>query len=196
MPPSKSLVKNLGSKPVPLTKTELRRHMLTKREQLTATQIRKASEGIADQLKSLIQKTDSIAGYVPIRGEVDALHILTKLSSATMVLPCVVHDSKILSFRCWEKGDVLITGAHNIPCPSEKSLEITPDVVLVPLVAFDKNGFRLGYGGGYYDATLAALRLKNPAIQTIGLAYDFQQVDVLPSELHDVRLDMVIMSKV
>lgn len=175
-----------------LKKADIRRDMLAKRAALNENEIIDAALKIAKRLKSLNLNIENIGAYVPICGEVDALRIMEALHCTQISLPCVENQQKILIFRQWAEGDTLVTGAHNILCPDVGAAKTIPDCILVPLVAFDTQGFRLGYGGGYYDTTLTALKQNNPNILAIGLAHDFQQVDTLPIEPHDVGLDIVI----
>ena len=100
------------------------------------------------------------------------------------------HD-KVLSFHAWKPGDRLVSGFKGIQEPEAKAKERRPDFIIVPLLAFDKNGYRLGYGGGYYDRYLAAHRAKR-TFRAVGIAYAGQQVDELPHEDFDERLDAVV----
>ena len=109
----------------------------------------------------------------------------------TCALPCVEEGSRILQFARWTDQSEMTSGKFDILEPAEKGY-ITPDIVLVPLLAFDRKGHRLGYGGGYYDATLAALRAEHTII-AVGLAYAQQAcLFNLPTEPHDQKLDWVI----
>ena len=106
-------------------------------------------------------------------------------------LPVVVEGTAILTFRAWRPGDAARLGAFGIHEPLPEAEELTPDVVLTPLLAFDRRGGRLGFGAGYYDATLEALRSRGPVL-AIGLAFETQEVDQVPTEPHDQRLDAVV----
>lgn len=173
-------------------KAEIRRFMLSKRKVLGQAKIVELSNSITEILWPQIQGISNVAGYVPVHGEADAIQILARIKPPLVALPCVTKNSKILTFRQWKTGDALEPGMYEIHAPSENSPEMIPDIVLVPLLAFDKNCYRLGYGGAYYDMTIAKLKKNNPNMRAIGLAYDFQQVGSLPAETHDVQLDCVI----
>jgi len=110
---------------------------------------------------------------------------------ARLALPCVTAPDAPLEFRAWAPGDALETGAYSIACPQPRAPVLTPDLVLVPLLAFDHMGRRLGYGGGYYDRTIAALRAAGD-VQVVGLAYSAQRLTRVPSAAHDMRLDWIV----
>jgi 5-formyltetrahydrofolate cyclo-ligase len=96
-----------------------------------------------------------------------------------------------LKFRLWTPGEPTIAGVWNIPMPPEAAAEIFPDVVLVPMLAFDKQGYRLGYGGGFYDRTLRQLRARK-SIEAIGIAYAAQEIPKVPHGEHDEPLDWIL----
>jgi 5-formyltetrahydrofolate cyclo-ligase len=135
----------------------------------------------------------TIAGYNPINEEADCYPLLTALAARghPLCLPAVAMKDAPLCFRAWAPGDVLVKGYQDIREPAPTAAECIPDVVLVPLLAFDGVGHRLGYGGGFYDRTLAVLRAGG-AVQAIGIAYAAQAVDGLPGADHDQRLDAVL----
>lgn len=139
-----------------------------------------------------------VSGYWPVRNEMDVRPILRQLSAAgyVTVLPCVedeTADGKPLVFHPWVEGKTpLAIGAMSIPepLPSENG-GILPDVLLVPLLAFDRRGHRLGYGKGMYDGTLHALRAVRPVI-AVGVAFAVQECDDLPDRPGDERLDWIL----
>lgn len=134
-----------------------------------------------------------VAGYWPIKGEADPGSIMTALDAAgqRVALPVVLSLDVPLVFRQWTPDMVLETGRLNILVPPEAAPQLEPDIVLVPLVAFDPRGYRLGMGGGFYDRTIAALKASK-SIVTIGLAYTAQAVDELPVDQFDQCLDWII----
>ncbi len=106
-------------------------------------------------------------------------------------LPCIIEESNQMIFREWKNGDELIKGKYGILEPSEKNKVIIPSVLFVPLLAFDDNGNRLGYGGGYYDDFL----VNHPLAKKIGIFYPFQEVEHVPLEPHDLKLDEILVNK-
>lgn len=138
-----------------------------------------------------------VAGYWPMRDEMDVRPLMTDLSRRGFVtaLPVVADRDAPLRFRRWAPGMELDAGPHRTVHPPVSAGEVAPDVVLVPLLAFDGHGGRLGYGGGYYDRTLQALRRRERKIIAVGVAFAAQRRDDLPLEPHDQRLDWVITEK-
>lgn len=132
-----------------------------------------------------------IAGYWPIRSEIDPRPLMYALQKKgyRLALP-VIEKSEIL-FRAWSFNDSLNEGAYSTSEPASNAPEVKPDVMLAPLVAFDAAKNRLGYGRGYYDKALSRLRQSNK-VTVIGLAYEGQRLDAVLTEPHDEPLDMVI----
>ena len=137
--------------------------------------------------------TSIIAGYWPIRDEIDCRPALERLNERgyQIALPAVESESQILAFRAWKPGDTLEGGPFGTFQPNRKALVLTPDMLLLPLVAFDQLGHRLGYGSGYYDRTIEALRFGGSVI-AIGVGYDDQEVENIPWEGHDQVMDAVV----
>jgi 5-formyltetrahydrofolate cyclo-ligase len=115
-------------------------------------------------------------------------------AGAKLALPAVLARGKSLVFRAWSPDDRLMLGPLGIPEPSPAAAELVPDIMLVPLAAFDAAGHRIGYGAGHYDYTLAHLR-KTKAITAIGVAFAVQQIKAVPAQPHDVALDYVLTEK-
>jgi len=134
-----------------------------------------------------------VSFYWPMGDEADPRMFANALGARghTLTLPVVVAKKSPLHFREWRAGDALVVHSFGMHEPSEHARTVTPDVLLVPLLAFDARGTRLGYGGGFYDRTLHALAKK----RAIGVAFAGQQVDVLPSHAHDHPLEAVITEK-
>lgn len=134
---------------------------------------------------------DVIAGYWRIRDELDCQPILIRLmdSGQKVVLPVVEGEDKPLDLRVWEADQPLYEAGFGTLAPSDLAPRAEPDLVLMPLLGFDAAGTRLGYGGGYYDRTLAAIG-KKPLL--VGLAFACQELPHIPREPHDVPLDVVI----
>lgn len=139
------------------------------------------------------QKGQIVAGYWPKGREFDTHPILDEVMKigCTVALPVIQKDSRVLKFVKWEEGDELTEGPFGVLQPTAIDF-IDPDIVLVPLLAFDRHGYRLGYGGGYYDATIADLRSRKEIIAA-GVAYGQQAVLFnLAIEAHDQQMDWII----
>jgi 5-formyltetrahydrofolate cyclo-ligase len=182
-----------GSPPAAPSKTQLRRASLERRKACAALAPESAGALAARLTELLGHHQGAIAGYVPIGSEIDPRPALSALAAAgaRLVLPVAAARGDRLLFRNWSPGDPLVPGPFGTLNPVPGAPMTDPDVLLIPLLAFDATGHRLGYGAGYYDRTLAVLRSAG-TILAIGLAYDAQEVPPLPSESHDQRLDMVV----
>ena len=131
-----------------------------------------------------------IAFCWPYKNEYDARHLLADLRrhGATTALPAIVAPRTPLVFREWHPGVTLCEGPLGIPFPPD-SREVQPDSVLLPVVAFDAGGYRLGYGGGYFDRTLASIA-RRPRVIAVG--YEMQFIDTIHAQPHDIPLDYVV----
>lgn len=134
---------------------------------------------------------DAIAGYWRIRDEIDCRPILVRLmdSGQTVILPVVHGPDQPLDFRIWMDDAPLYEAGFGTLAPSDLAPRRIPDIVIVPLLGFDGEGTRLGYGGGYYDRTLAALPRK-PML--VGLAFAAQELRHIPRDAHDMPLDAIV----
>src|SRR5258705_8260182 len=134
-----------------------------------------------------------LAGYSPIRSEIDPVPLMRKLAvpGVQLALPAIVAGDQPLKFRAWSPNDRLQRGRLGILEPSADAKEVIPDILLVPLAAFDRAGHRIGYGAGHYDRTLEQLR-KIKAIMAVGIAVAVQEVEAVPALLHDAALDYVL----
>ncbi|MCO5132287.1 MAG: 5-formyltetrahydrofolate cyclo-ligase [Xanthobacteraceae bacterium] len=134
-----------------------------------------------------------VAGYMPMRGEADPLPLMRRLASrgARLALPVVVARETALRFRAWREGEALVAGPHGTRHPEGAAPDIVPHIVLAPLAAFDRRGHRIGYGGGYYDRTLAGLRARGQ-VTAAGVAFATQEVETVPASPHDALLDLVL----
>ena len=147
------------------------------------------------QLFSYLKTFDSnliIASYMPIRTEISPLLAMEKMSKRgyKICVPVVVKEGKPLNFYQWTPNTKMILGAFGAMIP-EKSDLLVPDIIITPLVAFDMNGYRLGYGGGFYDRSFAEIT-KVKKITAIGFAYSAQEVMLVPREATDYKLDQII----
>lgn len=170
-------------------KSALRAQFLALREGFDDGYKTVAGKAICQRLAAMIGEGKTVAAYRAIRGEVD-ISSITNTYNNNFCLPVVV--GKGLIFRRYRAGMALEKGAYNVEVPPESEPVMLPDIVLVPLVAFDAAGHRLGYGAGYYDRTIHQLRESKKSVQIIGVAYGRQQVGRIPSEPHDAKLDQVV----
>ncbi len=162
------------------------------RDAIPEAERRSAAERVAAAgLDFLEARPGAAAAYFPVRGEFDSVPLIGRLAAEgwTTALP-VTGECGPLSFHAWAPGGALREGRFRIPEP-DGGLPVAPAVLLVPLLAFDAHGRRLGYGRGHYDRTLAALR-RNGGVIAIGLAFDTQEVAEVPAEQHDERLDWML----
>jgi 5-formyltetrahydrofolate cyclo-ligase len=136
-----------------------------------------------------IPKNAIVAGYWPLKDEADPRLLMQAVAERghKLALPLIVANDRALSFREWTEGDPISLNKYGIVEPLGVGEPVEPAVILVPLLAFDPSGHRLGYGGGYYDRTLERVRAR-----AIGIAYAGQEVKELPNGPHDRLLDMVL----
>jgi len=133
-----------------------------------------------------------VASYQAFGNEIDTVPLVEALRSRghRIALPVVVGKGQALLFRCYEAGDQLAVGSFGMEEPLSSAPTIQPDVLLVPMLAFDRRLYRLGYGGGFYDRTLQQLR-RQKRILALGVAFSCQEVLDVPHGTHDVRLDKI-----
>jgi 5-formyltetrahydrofolate cyclo-ligase len=176
------------------SKSDLRAAALAARDALTIEQRGAAAQAIAARgLPFEIDRGAVVSGYSPIRSEIDPAPLLRALAAqgAQLALPAIMARGQSLAFRAWSPNDKLLLGPLGILEPSPAATEAVPDIMLVPLAAFDRAGHRIGYGAGHYDYTLAHLR-KLKHIIAIGLAFAAQEIVAVPTLPHDVALDYVL----
>lgn len=139
------------------------------------------------------KSTGGVAGYWPFRDEADPRPLMAALAKQghLLALPVILGKNQPLRFHRWQDGDVMATHRFGVSEPLPTAPILIPDILLVPLLAFDAQGYRLGYGGGFYDRTLALLRAQKP-VTAIGIAYAGQAVEAVPHEAHDQKLDGVL----
>ncbi len=152
-----------------------------------------ARDGLAAALRLAPRPAPLVSAFLPIRDEPDTRPLLAALARAGIAtaLPATPPRGQPLRFRGWRDGDALVPGRFGTAEPLAQAPDAAPDLLFVPLAAFDRRGFRLGYGAGYYDGALLRLRQKQPVV-AIGLAYAVQEVACVPTEPHDQRLDAVL----
>ena len=175
------------------TKDGLRRALRARRRDL-AVLVPDAAERAAAHLPLEALPTFAVAaGYHPQGVELSPWPVLRRLkgAGARIVLPVAPQPHAPLLFRAFEPDQPLEPDAARIPSPTDAAEALTPDLVIAPLIAFDRQGYRLGQGGGYYDRTLAALRAAG-RLFVIGLAYAGQEVDEITRDAHDQPLDAIL----
>lgn len=132
-----------------------------------------------------------VAAYMPIRTEIDVMPVMEEMSKHGVVgVPVILGNGQPLEFHRWQQGAEMQDGPFGARIPKNSEL-VTPQVVILPLVAFDRAGYRLGYGGGYYDRTLEILRKNRPVI-AVGFAYAAQETGSLPIEPTDQFMDAIV----
>jgi 5-formyltetrahydrofolate cyclo-ligase len=178
----------------PASKADLRTAALASRDALSGEQRTVAAEAVAARgLPFELMPGTVVSGYSPIRSEIDPSPLMRTLAAkgARLALPAVMARGKSLAFRAWSPNDRLMLGPLGILEPSPAATEVIPDIMLVPLAAFDRLGHRIGYGAGHYDYTLAHLRKVKP-VTAIGLAFAAQEIKAVPALQHDEALDYVL----
>lgn len=168
-------------------KAEARKAAFAARKEAFARGQGQAAEILADFLAGQAGKV--LAGYMPMRTEIDPLPAMAAHQGPVGV-PVILGPGQALKFREWTPGCAMQEGAFKAYIPIEGAW-VEPEVVIVPLVAFDARGFRLGYGGGFYDRTLEGLRACHQVI-AVGLAFDAQEMPEVPIEDTDQKLDFII----
>ena len=180
--------------PIALAKSNLRKAALTRRDAMPAAERTAAADAIAGRAFPVAVAPGAIvSGYMPMKSELDPRPLMRKLADAgaRLALPVVIGRGVPLVLRAYAFSDALVRGVWGIRVPPPEAGEVAPDIVLAPLLAFDRGGNRLGYGAGYYDMTITALRAKKPVV-AVGVAFAAQEVDAVPTTPRDVRLDLVL----
>ena len=177
-----------------MKKSEIRNKIIKLRKKNYSKDLRIDFRSIIKILKKRKQKNKIIGGYYPYNHEVNVVPLLEKFEKSNYIisLPKISKNSR-MNFFVWSSNDPLNVNEYGIPEPITNRM-IFPDVLLVPLVAYDKNCNRVGYGGGFYDRYIKRTKkIKN--ILTIGLAFSYQKVKKIPIEKNDVKLDFIITEK-
>ena len=181
----------------PDEKSTLRAATLAKRDAMPAAERQAAAEALAARgLPIAVTPGAIVSGFMPMKTEINPLPLLRKLAGegAKLALPCIDGRGKPLIMRTYQFGDAFKSGQWGIREPMPDAPEVKPDILLVSLVCFDRSGQRIGYGAGYYDRTIAALRALKP-VTAIGIAFAMQEIAQVPATEHDQRLDFVLTEK-
>src|ERR1700739_2826260 len=175
-------------------KAELRRDALARRDALPAEERRAPREAIAARAFPLpVAPGAVVSGFMPMQSEINPLPLMQKLAGAgaRLALPRIVGRGHPLSMRAWAFGAPLTRGQWGIAEPPADAPEVDPDILLVPLLAFDRAGYRIGFGAGYYDMTITALRGRK-TIVAVGIAFAAQEVPAVPRTERDARLHLLL----
>jgi 5-formyltetrahydrofolate cyclo-ligase len=175
-------------------KSELRRELLKRRESIPAHVRATAAHAIAERALPIELRPGMIvSSYLPLQSEINPVPLMRRFAEAgaQLALPVVAGRGQPLIMRAWTFGQALGSGVWGIREPKPESPEVFPDILIVPLLAFDQRGHRIGYGAGYYDMTIARLRTLKPII-AIGVAFAAQEIDEVPTSPRDARLDLVL----
>lgn len=170
-------------------KKQIRKEAFDKRKKAFAADIGNSASILSSVLAGF--RGVAIAGYLPIKTEINPLSAMEEASAHSVVgVPVIQGNSKPLKFSRWEPGCDLKKGPFDVQIPIHSDYFI-PEVLIIPLVGFDKKGGRLGYGGGFYDRTLESLRSQQATL-AIGFAYSEQEFENLPLEPTDQKLDVIV----
>ena len=187
---------NLPDRTMTSEKRKLREEMLRRRAALPATAMSQASQSVARHFADhpILAFVPSFAGYIAMRSEIDIIPVFDIMARYRKItaLPAVTPQNNLI-FRRWQRGDTLKRHATlSVEEPPATHESLIPSLVLVPLLAFDADGYRLGYGAGYYDRTITAMRQFETPPLFIGVAYGMQEVERIPTEPHDAPLDGIL----
>jgi 5-formyltetrahydrofolate cyclo-ligase len=168
-----------------------RERLIAQRMALSPAVRRAAGERITAQLQEFLAGRPGVLGvYWPFRAEFDPRPLIDAAvaSSRVVALPVVIDRKGPLEYRAWKPGEALIAGVWDIPIPEKREV-VSPAMVLAPLVGFDRECYRLGYGGGYFDRTLAFLA---PQPLAIGVGFAFQQIETIHPQSFDIPMDLIV----
>jgi len=170
-----------------------RQRLLAARMAISAADRAALGERIAGHLEQLIGDPQGlvVSAYWPFKGEPDLKPLLARLAArgARTALPIVVRKAHPLIFREWKSGDRIERGVWNIPIPADGA-EVVPDVAIAPVVGYDPHCYRLGYGGGFFDRTLASIRPR--PIRLFGVGYTMQAIPTIRPQVYDIPMDAVV----
>jgi len=175
-------------------KADLRTAALAKRDAMPVAERQAGAEAIAARAFPVnIAPGLIVSGFMPMKSEINPLPLLHKAADqgAHLALPAIDKRGKPLIMRAWKFGDPFKAGQWGIREPVPEAPVVEPDILIVPLACFDRAGHRIGYGAGYYDMTINALRAKKKVI-AIGIAFAVQEIPVVPATERDERLDLVL----
>jgi 5-formyltetrahydrofolate cyclo-ligase len=184
----------LSSAAVDQVKARLRGEALARRDALPAQTRAAAGRAIAARpFPVAVSPGMIVSGFMPLKSEISPIPLMRTLADAgaQLALPVVAGRGKPLIMRGFAFGQSLVAGVWGIREPGLEAPEVFPDIVIAPLLAFDRRGYRIGYGAGYYDMTIAALRAQK-SIVALGVAFAAQEIAEVPRTSRDARLDLVL----
>jgi 5-formyltetrahydrofolate cyclo-ligase len=182
------------SEAIDTVKAAVRREAIARRDAIPSEEREAAAQAIAVRpFPVSVPPGAIVSGFIPLKDEIDVRPLMRKLAQAgaKLALPVVLARGEPLIMRDWEFGAPLKSGGWGISEPPPHAPEVLPDLLLVPLLAFDRAGDRIGYGAGYFDITIRSLRAQKPII-AIGVAFAAQEIAQVPTTPRDARLDLVI----
>ena len=177
-------------------KAAIRREALARRNGLPADVRAAAAQAIAERRLPLAVAADAIvSGFMPLKSEINPIPLMRRLADAgaQLALPAIAGRGQPLTMRAFSFsfGQPLASGVWGIREPGADAREVFPDIVIVPLLAFDRSGHRVGYGAGYYDMTITRLRARKPIV-AVGIAFAVQEIARAPTTARDAPLDLVL----
>lgn len=178
---------------ISIFKSDLRKAAKSKRSRIYSVNSEKEAQYLlADYLLQKVKVHQIIASYSPIQSEINPMGAIDRLAERgyPLCLPVVVERNQPLKFRSWKVNNELILGEYGVSIPSSGKL-VVPEVIIVPLLAFDDKGYRLGYGGGYYDRTLEKLKSEKE-VKAVGFAFSGQFSAAIPRDEYDQKLDTIV----
>lgn len=196
MPTAEAAPHSFADTDLVAAKRALRAEMAARRERAHAAAGESAGTGLRDSvlsaLASELKRAHCVSAYCPVGSEIDPQPLYGALLARGLIggLPVVAGKGKPLLFRRWRPGEALVPGVLGIGVPPSDAPTVEPDLLLVPLLAFDRRGYRLGYGGGFYDRTLEARRTRGKVF-AVGVGFADQEVASVPSGPNDQRLDAI-----
>jgi 5-formyltetrahydrofolate cyclo-ligase len=180
--------------PIDNLKADIRREALARRDALPAAERAAAAAAIAARaLPVPVAPGAIVSGFSPLKSEINPMPLMRAFAAAgaRLALPVVAGKGRPLTMRAWNFGEPLGSGVWGIREPTPEAPEVFPDILIVPLLGFDRTGQRVGYGAGYYDMTIGRLRTMKP-VTAIGIAYAAQEIVQIPFTPRDAILDLVL----
>jgi len=176
-------------------KAKLREDAKARRARVAPDHAAAAARAVRDRVlaANLVPGGATVSGFWPIGDEFDPRPLMEALAARghTLCLPIVVGKGRPLAFRAWAPGDPLERAGFGLSVPAWDAAPAIPRFLIVPLLAFDRRGYRLGYGGGFFDRTIAELRQRSKTIFAMGVGFALQEVPEVPTLDYDQRLDAV-----